>query len=96
MNKVLDNIHIDNSALYPLCEIRPTLLQMRYADRINDKHELVWSRGIDSLEAEWVVHNALYRLHIFRSHTRNVDLNYPCKTEWLYKILSPIARLIAE
>ena len=33
---------------------------------------------------EWVAHNNLYKLHICRNHTKNVDLEYPQK--WYYKL----------
>ena len=37
-----------------------------------------------SLIFEWSVHNFLYNLHIARSHTKDVDLEYPQK--WYYKL----------
>ena len=57
-------------------------------------HSDIWQRSMSSLRAEWMVHNALYRLHIMRSHTRDVDLNYPNRFTWAYALLAPLARLI--
>ena len=57
-------------------------------------HSGIWQRSMSSLRAEWMVHNALYRLHIMRSHTRDVDLNYPNRFTWAYALLAPLARLI--
>ena len=54
----------------------------------------IWQRSMSSLRAEWIVHNALYRLHIMRSHTCDVDLNYPNRFTWAYALLAPLARLI--
>lgn len=56
----------------------------------------VWRRSMRSLKAEWMVHNACYRLHILRSHTADVDLNYPNHAAWIYSLLAPIARLIIK
>ena len=56
----------------------------------------IWQRSMRSLRAEWIVHNAYYRLHILRSHTADVDLNYPNRVEWLYRLLAPLASLIIK
>ena len=50
----------------------------------------VFNRSMDSLIEEWIAHNRLYKLHIFRSHTKDVDLNYPQKwyEKLIYRILS--------
>ena len=57
-------------------------------------HSDIWQRSMSSLRAEWIVHNALYRLHIMRSHTCDVDLNYHNRFTWAYALLAPLARLI--
>ncbi len=57
-------------------------------------HSDIWQRSMRSLRAEWMVHNACYRLHILRSHTADVDLNYPNRFTWAYALLAPLARLI--
>ena len=59
-------------------------------------HSNIWQRSMSSLRAEWIVHNACYRLHILRSHTADVDLNYPNRVEWLYRLLAPLASLIIK
>ena len=63
----------------------------------NDKEEnadsLVWNRSIASMRREWATHNACYCLGLFRSHTKDVDLNYPQK--WYEKIIySIVGRLV--
>ena len=45
-------------------------------------------RPICELTKEWATHNALYDLGLFKSRTRDTDLNYPCN------ILARIAYLI--
>lgn len=57
-------------------------------------HSDIWQRSMSSLRAEWIVHNACYRLHILRSHTADVDLNYPNRFTWAYAMLATLARLI--
>lgn len=87
-----NNLHIINSYDYRKDEMLSSLFKIycRHTD------SQVWQRSMTSLENEWCVHNALYRLHLLRSHTADVDLNYPCRIEWLYDLLAPLARLIIK
>lgn len=87
-----NNLHIINSYDYRKGEMLCVLFKIcgRHAD------SKVWMRSFCSLKNEWCVHNALYRLHLLRSRTADVDLNYPCRAEWLYNLLAPIARLIIK
>ena len=87
-----NNLHIINSYDYRKDEMSDELFRIyfRHAD------SKVWKRLFVSLEDEWCVHNALYRLHILRSRTADVDLNYPCRAEWIYNLLAPLARLIIK
>ena len=59
-------------------------------DGINEAKDI---RGIENLVREWRAHNLLYDLWLFRSHTRDVDLdsegNGP-KYQWLWNILSAL------
>ena len=47
------------------------------------------SRIIESYIHEWVAHNVLYNLGLFRSHTRDVDLNddEPKWRLWIYDVI---------
>ena len=87
-----NNLHIINSYDYRKDEMLYVFFKI-YCRHLDSK---VWTRSFDSLENEWCVHNALYRLHILRSRTADVDLNYPCRAEWLYTLLAPLARLIIK
>ena len=58
--------------------------------RANEPNEVTANRSNYSLSCEWTVHNALYKLGLFRSRTKDVDLNYPCRLEWLYIVLGCI------
>lgn len=49
----------------------------------------VWLRGERSLEREWATHNALYVLHLFRSRTKDCDLNHPQK--WYARVAYAVA-----
>lgn len=55
--------------------------------RINNtesNYEVLHNRTDKSFIKEWKSHNLLYNLHIFRSHTADVDMEYPLK--WYYKL----------
>ena len=74
------NLHITDSAF-----VSKHLFWKELADiYVENKDSLVFSRSINSLMNEWATHNACYALHILRSHTKDVDLNYPQK--WYIKI----------
>ena len=64
--------------------------------REDNPNEVTEHRSNYSLSCEWAVHNTLYKLGLSRSHTKDVDLNYPCRIEWLYILLGsfiyPFAR----
>lgn len=44
---------------------------------------------------EWCAHNALYNLHLFRKHTKDVNLNYPQRkiVEIAYSIISAFLKI---
>lgn len=86
------NLHICKSCRYRKSEMLPALRLIR---EIHAKKQ-VWRRSEKSLVAEWEAHNALYNLHIMRSRTAEVDLNYPQKYEWAYFLLAPFAKLIIK
>lgn len=86
------NLQIRKSYLCRVADMMPTLQRIRQQCPDSD----VWRRSIRSLRAEWIVHNVCYRLHILRSHTADVDLNYPNRVAWLYICLAPLARLIIK
>ena len=90
---ISDNcLQISDSYLYSKDDMIPSL------NLIKERYPLydIWQRSMRSLRAEWMVHNACYRLHILRSHTADVDLNYPNRIEWLYRLLAPLASLIIK
>ena len=90
---ISDNcLQISDSYLYSKHDMIPSL------DLIKERYPLyaIWQCSMRSLRAEWMVHNACYRLHILRSHTADVDLNYPNRVEWLYRLLAPLASLIIK
>ena len=51
----------------------------------NEPECLVFNRKMKSLVREWTGHNRLYRLGLFKSHTKDVDLEYPIK--WYYNLI---------
>ena len=50
-------------------------------------------RSLFSMKMEWASHNLLYSLGLFRSHTKDVDLDDPMK--WWEKPVYPVVGLIA-
>lgn len=56
----------------------------------------VLNRTMHSLENEWLVHNLFYKLHLFRSRTKDVDLNSDVNfvAKFLYFIIGNICRII--
>ena len=58
--------------------------------RTDEPNEVTSNRSNYSLSCEWAVHNALYKLGLFRSRTKDVDMEYPCRLEWLYIVLGCI------
>ena len=87
-----DSLQICDSYLYSKHDMLTSLnlIKDRYP------HSDIWQRSMSSLRAEWMVHNACYRLHILRSHTTDVDLNHPNRIEWIYRLLAPLASLIIK
>jgi len=75
------NIHIDQSSKMSRDQF---LAALAAADHTQDYLIVTSHRSECSLLCEWAAHKLLYQLHILRSHTESVDLNYPQK--W-YEVL---------
>ena len=45
----------------------------------NPENAVLVNRSNKSLRREWALHNFLYDIGIWKSHTKDVDLNYPLK-----------------
>ena len=69
-----NNIHITDSAF--LSERDADCLLYRIA-AVYPSCPVVINRSHGSMMREWASHTLLYKLHILRSHTKDVDLNYP-------------------
>lgn len=77
-----NNLHIEDSYKVRKKEMYVALTAI-YLENPNSN---VWRRTDSSLRLEWICHNFLYSLGLWRSHTKDVDLNADCKIEWLYKV----------
>lgn len=85
-----NNLHIEDSYKVSKRDFIWALSAIKYAKKDGlypNMYSNVWKRTAFSLEAEWVCHNFLYSIGYKREQTKDVDLNYPCKIEWLYKVL---------
>lgn len=67
-------------------EMQEVLNEIRTDD--NNQSQILQKRTDKSLIEEWKAHNLLYYLHLFRSHTADVDFEYPQK--WYYKVIYKI------
>lgn len=75
------NIHIEGSSKMSRGEFLAALA----AAPINaDKIVVVHNRCTGSLLREWAAHKLLWQLHIFRSHTESVDLDWP--QPWYFRL----------
>ena len=81
-----NNIRIENGYLVPCKDFEFVLNCIRE----NEPNEVTANRSNYSLSCEWAVHNALYKLGLFRSRTKDVDMEYPCRREWVYIVLGCI------
>lgn len=70
-----DNLHIVDSYLVS----KHKFDDVYEAALVTNPYSHVWYRSKDSLNREWATHNLLYTLGLFRSHTKDVDINYPQK-----------------
>lgn len=87
-----NNLHIHQSYKYSEAEMDNKL---RYVRSLFPNSN-VWKRSLRSLKAEWLAHNALYCLHILRSHTADADLQYPNRLSWAYLMMMPFSRFILK
>ncbi len=70
-----NNIHIEDSYnIYKKSEMLSIINEIR--SRYSEDECLPLKRTNKSLLNEWCTHNLLYDLHILRSHTADVDLDY--------------------
>ncbi len=64
-----DNTHVEDS-------YKATDIDLEVMGIIRERHirNLKVTRKFESYVREWKGHNLLYNLHLFRSHTKDVDL----------------------
>lgn len=76
-----NNIHIEDSFRYPKSEMIPHLEALE----IDHPECEVFKRTMFSLKCEWIVHNALYGLGLWKERTKDVDLDVNADgREWAY------------
>lgn len=82
------NTHIVDSCLVKSKEeMRGYLQSLRDA---SDGNQAVNKRDLESMVREWRSHNFFYGLHVFRSRTKDVDLELeqPWWREWFCRVVS--------
>ncbi len=66
------NTHIlDSASVRSKADMREFLLKVRAQ---SSPEMAVWRRDLESMIREWRSHNLFYQLHVFRSRTKDVDL----------------------
>ena len=78
-----NNIHIKDSYKYHKRKQIDTILDAIF--RIEDDSPVFANRERWSLASEWRVHTRLYKLGLWKSRTKDVDLNWPIK--WYMVVL---------
>ena len=84
-----NNVHIEDSYQYGKNGFQPLL---EWIKKMYPQCVVFENRTMKSLCHEWAVHNFLYSLGLFRSHTKDVDLNWPIKkiVELAYNIIGTL------
>ena len=77
-----DNLHIVDSWKVRQWRMRRVLRTIK--EDAAPGATLVFNRSLFSLKCEWICHNVGFFAGIRPDETKDVDLNYPCKIEWLY------------
>lgn len=81
-----DNIHIEDSWKIRKTDMNDSISYLREVCRESGYSCQALERSDMSLIDEWVAHNALYKIHVLRSHTKDVDLNWPQRWDPLYRV----------
>lgn len=89
-----DNIHIEDSAFFSEDKMDAILVTIFLENGLET--DVFFLRSKKSLKREWALHNLLYSWGLFKSHTKDVDLNVPCPLEWMYNLAGAIALLIIK
>lgn len=72
-----NNTHVEDSYKYTDYN-----LNVGYIIRERTLRKLKVTRSFESYVREWRGHNRLYYLHLFRSHTKDVDLDEDMSMLW--------------
>lgn len=77
-----NNTHIENSYEVINTQLMEEYIKWIIEERKARKYNI---RSLKSYKREWLGHNRLYRLGLFKSHTKSVDLEEPSK--WYLEII---------
>lgn len=83
MNEIIYTI--DNTKVIDSYKITDIDIEVMEIIRERHRRKLPVTREFDSYVREWKAHNNMYNLHLFRSHTKDVDLEENQKL--IYKII---------
>lgn len=72
----MDCIHINDS--YRISKsLMETKLERYKTEGTPSEQAVLANRSMDSLKREWATHNLCYKLGLWRSRTKDVDLQFP-------------------
>ena len=82
-----------NTHILDSCAVRSRQAMRDYLQRLRNEvpgEMAVNRRGIESQVHEWRSHNFFYKIHVFRSRTKDVDLELkqPWWREWFCRLVS--------
>lgn len=75
-----NNTHIPNSYEVINKQLMEEYIKWIIEERIIRKYPI--TRTLKSYQREWLGHNKLYKYGLFKSHTKDVDLEEPQKLIW--------------
>lgn len=90
----MNNIRIKYCFEYSIDEMKTYFKRLREIS----SHPVLLNRTDEDMIREWCAHKLLYKLGLFRKHTRDVDLEFPQKwyIRTLYYIFGSIAKIILK
>lgn len=83
MNEIIYTI--DNTKVIDSYKITEIDIEVMEIMRERHRRNLPVTREFDSYVREWKAHNNMYNLHLFRKHTKDVDMEEPIK--WYYELI---------
>lgn len=89
-----ENIKLYNGFAFKKKELKILVMKELIEKAKRKGYNFLEYRSIKNYIAEWYIHNLLYRLHLFRKHTRDVDFQRQFKHTFRDTIEKTIYKII--